>query len=129
MNISTIDKFIFQEFYESKLSTIDTDVCRFFTRIDAKMAHKFKHTFNSDRYWAWDQLIMAVAINNQVALETKHVYATVELHGGLTRGQVVVDWLNKLQKDRNVFLLTKIDNGVYRQLLLSSMHGKPIGNK
>jgi inosine-uridine nucleoside N-ribohydrolase len=56
-----------------------------------------------------DQLAVAAAITPEVVRENKQVYATVELKGALTTGQMVVDWSGVLGKPANINLVTKID--------------------
>ena len=64
-------------------------------------------------YNAWDQLAAAIVIDEGVVSESKNVYATVELAGKLTRGQMVVDWMGKLEKPHNVRLITDINRELY----------------
>ncbi len=61
------------------------------------------------QFYACDPVAMAVAIDDDVLLETDPQYCAVELRGQLTRGQMVVDWNRFLKKDPNVDLITKVD--------------------
>lgn len=69
-------------------------------------------------YKSCDGYAMAMAIDNTVCTETKNVYATVELSGALTRGQMVVDWLGILKKDTNISLTLGLDLKKIEKLFL-----------
>ncbi|KAJ7378707.1 ras small GTPase RAC1 [Desmophyllum pertusum] len=45
---------------------------------------------------------MAVAIQPEIVTKETSVYATLELHGHLTRGQMVVDWRGHLGQKPNI---------------------------
>ena len=66
----------------------------------------------------FDELAMAYVINSDVATETKDVYATAELNGAYTRGQMIVDWNERLGKPHNVRLITKINSSLYQEIYL-----------
>ncbi|XP_033731626.1 pyrimidine-specific ribonucleoside hydrolase RihA-like isoform X2 [Pecten maximus] len=57
---------------------------------------------------------------SEVVLETKHVYATVELGGKFTYGQMVVDWNKVLKKNPNLTIVTKIDKKAFYTVLLNT---------
>ncbi len=73
-------------------------------------------------YYSCDPAAMAVAIDNTVVMETKRKYCAVELRGMLTRGQMVVDWNNRLQKEANVDIVTQVNletiRKFYEEMLL-----------
>ncbi len=69
------------------------------------------------RYHLYDQIAMAVAINEAVVQESHSVYATVELSGKHTRGQLVWDWNGSTQHKPNVHLPTKLDRDLLKKLL------------
>ncbi|XP_033731624.1 pyrimidine-specific ribonucleoside hydrolase RihA-like isoform X1 [Pecten maximus] len=56
----------------------------------------------------------------EVVMETKHVYATVELDGKFTYGQMVVDWNNVLKKNPNLTIVTKIDKNAFYTVLINT---------
>lgn len=60
-------------------------------------------------YISCDPAAMAVALDPSIILEQEEQYCTVELHGELTRGQMVVDWNKLLNKDPNVGIVNKVD--------------------
>lgn len=60
-------------------------------------------------FYACDLLAMACLIDPELVLEKVKRYATVELNGSLTRGQLLVDWRNFTNKPQNVEFVTKVD--------------------
>jgi len=71
---------------------------------------------HSDKYGLYDQLAVAYVINSSVATEVQPIYATIELHGTLTRGQMVIDWKNTLDRKPNVSVVTGVDQQLCEQL-------------
>jgi inosine-uridine nucleoside N-ribohydrolase len=63
---------------------------------------------------------MAIVVDPAIVVEAKEQYATVELHGHVTRGQMVVDWNHKLKKTPNVRILTRIDQKRYENVALTA---------
>ena len=62
--------------------------------------------FNAQVYWTWDQLAMAVVLNDDITMETKRAAATVNLHDMDKRGMMIVDWDSD---NTNVTIVTKVD--------------------
>jgi purine nucleosidase len=56
-----------------------------------------------------DPLAMAVILDPPLVRDAMHQYATIELNGAQTRGQVVVDYFGTLHCDPNVEIVTEID--------------------
>ena len=74
-----------------------------------------------EKYIPCDEIAMAIALDKDVAIDCEKVYATVELHSGLTRGQMVIDWQGVLTEAKpNVTIVTSIDTDKYRKLLQSA---------
>ena len=69
-----------------------------------------------------DQFLMAIALDENVIVESKTVYADVELKGELTRAQMVVDWNKILGKEPNVKIVTKLDRDRAEQMLMESLN-------
>lgn len=64
-----------------------------------------------------DAFVSAIFLKpDQIIQKSKNCHATVELSGTLTRGQVVIDHLNKNQK--NITLVLKVDVEKCKQLFL-----------
>lgn len=72
------------------------------------------------RFVMYDQAAVAMAISSKIAIETMSVNATVEVTGGKTRGQMVVDWNARNGHPPNVELVTKIDMDLVEALMLAA---------
>ncbi|XP_067662703.1 nucleoside hydrolase-like [Haliotis asinina] len=72
------------------------------------------------KYEVADEMAMACALNDDVIRKSDEVYATVELHGNLTRGQMVVDWRKVLPKKPNVRLVLEMDKPILEKMLLKA---------
>lgn len=60
-------------------------------------------------YTSCDLLTMAIVINDSIATDVGHLYATVELTGTLSKGQMVVDWRGFIEKPPNMKIVRKVD--------------------
>nr|CAD7454828.1 unnamed protein product [Timema tahoe] len=67
-----------------------------------------------------DPIAAAIAVNPQVATVVSERYATVELHGSATRGALVIDHLNKMDREPNVTIVTRVDAELYKSMLLEA---------
>lgn len=64
-----------------------------------------------------DAFVSAIFLKpDQIIQKSKNCHATVELSGTLTRGQVVIDHLNKNQK--NITIVEQVDVEKCKQLFL-----------
>jgi inosine-uridine nucleoside N-ribohydrolase len=110
------DSYLSWDWYEA-VSSQPNKAAQFLRRIDEHVVG-IQKARKSLKYMAWDQLAMAIVIDPNVVIETKHVYSSVELHGGLTRGQMVIDW-SQAQTDRspNVTIVTKVNQQLYEKLI------------
>lgn len=68
-------------------------------------------------YYYPDPLAMAVALHPEIVLLSDRRYGMVELHGGLTRGQTVIDWAGKFQRPHNLDIVQDVDLPRFVQLL------------
>ncbi|XP_028396688.1 probable uridine nucleosidase 2 [Dendronephthya gigantea] len=68
-----------------------------------------------------DQFAASIIACPEIILEQENVYATVEVQGCYTRGQMVIDWRNKLKKRKNVFIVTEIDIEKYKLIYKKSL--------
>ena len=104
-----------------KLLELTTSQARFFSGINAAMNAYLLEHYAEPTYLIPDPLAMAVALEPELILQSERYFASVELHGMLTRGQVVFDFHNRLKLPPNVNIIKKIDiDGVvrlYRQML------------
>ena len=65
--------------------------------------------FKAALNFSCDPTAMVIAITPSCVKESKRVYCAVEVGGGITRGQMVVDWNGKCGHLPNVELITKVD--------------------
>lgn len=72
-------------------------------------------------YTTCDPLAMAVAVRPDIVTKETSVYATLELHGHLTRGQTVVDWRGHLGKKPNVKIVQEVNMEAHKSLLMKSL--------
>ncbi|XP_060069868.1 nucleoside hydrolase-like [Ylistrum balloti] len=85
---------------------------------DKPVAFSIKQGWN---YSPADEFLAACMVDpSHVVMETKRVYATVELGGKFTYGQMVVDWNKVLKRDPNLTIVTKIDKNEFFNILLNS---------
>ena len=109
-----------QDWYENAIN-VPSRSAHFIKSIDAYTV-RLLHDRNAPRYYAYDQLAISAVIDPDVVVEVKEVHGTVELHGQLTRGQLVVDWNGTLEKSPNVRIVTGVDQSRYEKLVLSAFN-------
>ena len=112
-----------QEWYD-KLTSVPTKKAQFLKECDHKMVTRNRKLGNP-RHFMHDQLAVAAAVRSDVIKETRHVYATVELGGNHTRGQVVLDWSldwsGSANKQPNVYVVKKIDRELYERIFFEGI--------
>ncbi|GAB1598669.1 inosine-uridine preferring nucleoside hydrolase-like [Argonauta hians] len=79
---------------------------RFMGALESKLISKWK---SNGAYIICDELAMAGAIDESVVAAYKNVSIKVELHGKMTRGQLVVDWQNRNENASKIKLITKLN--------------------
>ena len=104
------------EFYNRYVGT-GTKKAEFMTKISSKI----KEYEGDGPFITCDPFPICAALQSQIVLKEKLVYATVKLKEGLTRGQMVVDWYGLLKKDSNVRLLEKLDLELFMAMMLHSV--------
>jgi purine nucleosidase len=97
-----------------ELAAAPTAAGRMFAGITAKTRDFAEHLKpRLPGYLIPDPLAMALVLWPELALESSHHYTVVELNGRYTRGQTVIDYMNRLGQPANVHHVTKVDmNGV-----------------
>ncbi|KAL8566413.1 hypothetical protein ACOMHN_011991 [Nucella lapillus] len=78
-----------------------------------------KNSGSRKGYRTCDGFAMATVLDGGVAMTEEEAYATVELAGQLTRGQMVVDWARVLGRETNVRLVMGLDMARTQSLLQS----------
>jgi len=87
-----------------------------------KVSSKIREYEGKGPFITCDPFAICAALEPKIVLQEKFVHATVELKGGLTRGQMVVDWRGLLKKDCNVRLLEKLDLEIFMTMMLHSVN-------
>ena len=85
----------------------------------------YAHTHHWGNFVPADEVLMAATLNHDVITQTVDVYATVEVKGQYTWGQMVVDWGSVLKKQNNMTLVTEIDHSKYTDLLFKAVDKTP----
>ena len=101
------------------LRQIDTRIGRFFKEMEEEVMKRWTLYIPCDEY-----AVGALLNPKGIVLESKDVYATVELKGEYTRGQVVVDWSGALKRNCNVTLVTKVSSTELCQMIKNAMEWK-----
>ncbi|XP_007889312.1 probable uridine nucleosidase 1 [Callorhinchus milii] len=114
------------EFYKEWVNQ-DTEKARFMKRISAHTAERAKSEAGSKELFfgpgfvSCDSFAMAAAIDESVVTEYSQLGVTVELHGSLTRGMMILDTLDLLKIKNRAFVMMKCDMEKYKQLLIASL--------
>lgn len=122
LNLSNQNSFIYilQEWLK-KFHSSKTVCGLFLSNIEKNIVSSFYQQFFNQginkRYEIVDQYAVASAIFDDVILEDAAVYASVELRSELTRGQMVVDWLNVTGNECNVRIVKRINIDFVQRLL------------
>ncbi|XP_063809382.1 inosine-uridine preferring nucleoside hydrolase-like isoform X2 [Pseudophryne corroboree] len=69
----------------------------------------------------YDSYAMAAAIDESIITEYIKCAVSVELHGGFTRGMLVLDTEDKWKKEHNTFLIKKCNLEKFKELLWSAL--------
>ncbi|KAL5015916.1 hypothetical protein ScPMuIL_005505, partial [Solemya velum] len=102
--------------WAKKWLATDTQKGRFINAISQTIVTAQRQVVDRPFFRSCDLFTMATIVDPDVITETKDVHAVVELHGQITRGQMVVDWRGLLAQEPNVRLITKIDKDRARVL-------------
>lgn len=110
------------EFYDEYCGQ-GTEKSEFVQKISSvsAMFYKKKQTGFGEGYTTCDPLAMAVAIQPEIVTKETSAYATVELHGHLTRGQMVVDWRGHLEQKPNIKIVQEVNMEAHRALMMKSV--------
>jgi len=60
---------------------------------------------------------MAIAIDNNIIVESQQLHVLVDTRDGITRGQTIVDYFNAERGIQNVRVVTKSDKDKFINLL------------
>lgn len=96
-----------------------TKRAEFMRKISTKIK-EYEEKMNGE-FISCDPFALCAALQPKFVQEETSVHATVELKGGLTRGQMVIDWRQMLQKPVNVRLITKMDLELFKEIMMNSV--------
>ncbi|WAR05440.1 RIHA-like protein [Mya arenaria] len=92
------------------------DVCNFLSKIEKKSCE-----YANKQKWATfmpaDEYLIACVLRPDVIKTCCDVYATVEVKGHYTWGQMVVDWQKVLERPNNVCVVTNINQDIFEGML------------
>ncbi|XP_006819615.1 nucleoside hydrolase-like [Saccoglossus kowalevskii] len=117
------EHFLTFQWFEDR-ATIGTEKAKFVTDTAWKLKKYFEERFSPGKtcpYFSWDSLAMIATVRKESVLESGKYFATVELAGNVTRGQMVVDWSNKLGKYPNVNIVKKMDMKIVEEIMTHSV--------
>ncbi|XP_041055487.1 inosine-uridine preferring nucleoside hydrolase-like isoform X1 [Carcharodon carcharias] len=87
----------------------------------AKSKQGSREMYLGSGFISCDSLAMAAAIDESVVTEYMRYGVSVELRGSVTRGMMIVDTLDLLQKQDQAFIMTKCDIEKIKQLMMSAL--------
>ena len=68
-----------------------------------------------------DECAASITVCPEIVLKQENVFASVEVQGQYTRGQMVIDWRNILNKRKNVFIVTEVDAQKYKSIFKKAL--------
>ncbi len=99
-----------------RLRRIKTPRGRFFRAISAKVIDFVASARGEKNLATADPLAMAVALQPDIVRAAERHAVEIECGGRLTRGMSVVDWHDRLERARNVSIVTEVDKAAFHQL-------------
>ena len=106
----------FQDWYDTWTAT-NTVKGRFHQQFSEHTTRHTRDMLKLPHWYSCDAVCMALVANPRAVLSSLKRYCTVEIHGSLTRGQLVVDYNGSWNKLPNVELITHLDTESVRKLL------------
>ncbi|XP_046356138.2 inosine-uridine preferring nucleoside hydrolase-like isoform X2 [Haliotis rufescens] len=99
---------------------LGTPRANFFKKITEHWIEKVKSR-RQPGFQSCDLFAMTTVLDRESILDKEAVHATVELHGHLTRGQMVVDWKDRMGNEPNVTIIKKICVEKVKQFVLDML--------
>ncbi|CAK6979343.1 inosine-uridine preferring nucleoside hydrolase-like [Scomber scombrus] len=102
----------------------DTDKARFMEKISRytrKTERYQKELVAGNGFNPCDTFALAAAINDTLVIESEQVAVSVELEGTYTRGMMVLDYLDLLNKKHKAFIMKKIDVEKFKKMLMDAL--------
>ncbi|XP_060091082.1 inosine-uridine preferring nucleoside hydrolase-like [Heteronotia binoei] len=115
------------EFYHEWVNQ-NTEKAKFMKKIFAHSLQisKYLEECGGEKEWrsgfiSCDSYAMAAAIDENFITEVKEIGVSVELNGTLTRGMMVLDWTDKLKKEKKAYVMKSCDLEKFRALMMSAL--------
>ncbi|XP_046381581.2 inosine-uridine preferring nucleoside hydrolase-like isoform X2 [Haliotis rufescens] len=102
---------------------VETPKSRFVERVTSFWVVKRDFRYIRKGIRLCDLNAMAACINEAAILEKQKVYATIELCGTVTRGQMAVDWRSHSDETANVTVITKICTESVARMFEEALNG------
>ena len=123
MKVSTsIFDAVLQDEYDS-IRKSNSEVSQFLQKIERKIVERLRPTQHG-KFILCDELAVAVALRDDIVTSSFITYATVELNGEHTRGQVVIDWLKRSVPKHKVKVVTEVNKDMLFEMLLKTAKGE-----
>ena len=90
--------------------SLETDKARFFQNFSARTIERITERYGERMLWGADSLALAVAIEPGIVTRSEKHHLAVELAEGHTRGQTVVDWMDRLGKPANAEIVLAVNH-------------------
>ena len=101
-----------------RIYSLQTEKARFFEDTSRLLKAFIHNELHQDVLFAPDGLAMAVAIEPDIVKESVKHYASIELNGAQTRGQICVDWFSLGKKPANVEIVLEIDQNRFIEMFV-----------
>ncbi|UFT99698.1 nucleoside hydrolase [Radiobacillus kanasensis] len=102
-----------------EISQIETKGAQFFQDVNKVVKEFNKKVHRLDGTTHPDVLLMAIAADESIMLESNSYYVDVETSGEFTRGYSIVDINGRLEKPANVRVCEKVDRKKFKDILFS----------
>uniref|UniRef100_A0A8D2LAS9 Inosine/uridine-preferring nucleoside hydrolase domain-containing protein n=1 Tax=Varanus komodoensis TaxID=61221 RepID=A0A8D2LAS9_VARKO len=115
------------EFYDEWVNQ-NTEKAQFMKKIFAHSVDIIKSSSSKAGRKEWnsgfvscDSYAMAAAIDESFLTEVTEIGVSVELNGSLTRGMMIMDWTDKLEKENKAFVMKSCDLGKFQALMMAAL--------
>lgn len=100
---------------------LDTPKSTFFAAISAHSNQFIEEVRHRTTQFFADPVAMAVALEPDIAIHSETHYLAIELTGGQTRGQTVVDWLDTSDKPKNAKVILQMNKERLLSLVVNGL--------
>jgi len=101
-----------------RIERLDTEKSRFFEKTGRVIRNFIRNRLGQEGLYTADALAMAVALEPQIVRKSEKCYATVELSGSVTRGQLCADWFGLGRRAANAEIVLELDQPRYVEMFV-----------